>query len=132
MSMLLMSSACDAADQAAEKNQRAVPVKPAVVAKTAIAKGRIVHDSEYYILEAQHKEKWLADMEIFADLDLSRKFKSYDQRVQVPAAQNLDEILFKMGCLPPECCLRCAFHPAVIMIRECPGKVLRPSGCSVP
>ena len=61
MSMLLMSSACDAADQAAEKNPRAVPVKPAVVAKTAIAKGRIVHDSEYYILEAQHKEKWLAD-----------------------------------------------------------------------
>lgn len=75
--MLLMSSACDAADQAAEKNQRAVPVKPAVVAKTAIAKGRIVHDSEYYILEAQHKEKWLADNKVI-DEKLSEFRKKND------------------------------------------------------
>jgi arylsulfatase A-like enzyme len=61
LSMLLAASACDAADTPAEKSSQAVPVRPAVVAKTPIAKGNIVHDSEYYILEAQHKEKWVAD-----------------------------------------------------------------------
>ena len=49
-SVLLMASACDAADKAADKGSNAAPLKPALVAKTAIAKGNIVHDSEYYIL----------------------------------------------------------------------------------
>ena len=61
MAMLLLASACDAADMAADKGSNAAPLKPAVVAKTAIAKGNIVHDSEYYILEAQHKERWAAE-----------------------------------------------------------------------
>ncbi|MDX2476899.1 MAG: sulfatase-like hydrolase/transferase, partial [Gammaproteobacteria bacterium] len=59
--MLLMASACDAADSTKEKSARATPVKPAVVAKTPIAQGKIIHDAEFYILEKQNREKWDAE-----------------------------------------------------------------------
>jgi two-component sensor histidine kinase len=53
------------------------------------------------------KDKWVANMETFADLNLTRKFKSYDQRVQIPIAKSLDEILSKMGKFTPEDELNC-------------------------
>ncbi|MGB5223816.1 MAG: sulfatase-like hydrolase/transferase, partial [Arenicellales bacterium] len=60
---LALTSACDAADSTKEKSAQVTPVKPAVVAKTPIAKGKIIHDAEYYILEEQNREKWDAEDE---------------------------------------------------------------------
>lgn len=58
---LFLTTACDAADKTADKTAQTAPVKPAVVAKTAIAKGKIIHDAEYYILEAQNGKRWAVE-----------------------------------------------------------------------
>ena len=48
--LLLAASACDAANQSAPST-----TPPATTSKSA---GAIVHDAEFYILQAQHGEKW--------------------------------------------------------------------------
>ena len=69
-----MASACDAADDTKNNSPQAAPVKPAVVAKTPIAQGKIIHDAEYYILEQQNREKWAAqDKSLDAKLAEFRK-----------------------------------------------------------
>ena len=61
MSMLLMATACDAADENTETKAKSPPIKRAVVPKTPIAGGPIIHDAEYAILAAQNGETWIAD-----------------------------------------------------------------------
>ena len=53
--LLLTASACDAADNTASTT--------AVKSATATAQGsnKLVHDADYYVLEAQHKDQWAQD-----------------------------------------------------------------------
>ena len=75
---LALTSACDAADKNAEKSMQEAPVKPAVVSKTAIASGAMIHDAEFYVLQAQNGEKWaLEDSEL--DKKLAELKKKYGQ-----------------------------------------------------
>ena len=53
------------------------------------------------------KDKWIADMQAFKDMNLSRKFACYDQRVKVPATYDLSEILHNMGKFTPDDELNC-------------------------
>ena len=52
LSVLLMTSACDASDKLTAK------ANPAVASSSSQA---IIHDADYYILEAQHKDQWSQD-----------------------------------------------------------------------
>lgn len=61
MSMLLMATACDAADENTETKAKSPPIKRAVVPKTPIAGGPVIHDAEYAILASQNAEAWVAD-----------------------------------------------------------------------
>lgn len=75
---LALSSACDAADKNTEKSMQEAPVKPSVVSKTAIASGAMIHDAEFYVLQAQNGEKWaLEDSEL--DKKLAGLKKKYGQ-----------------------------------------------------
>ena len=38
-----------------------IPILALSLAGNALAKGQIVHDAEYYILEAQNGQKWAAE-----------------------------------------------------------------------
>ncbi len=58
-SLLIMASACDAADNTA------APGTPAPAGQPS---GTIVHDAEFYILNAQHSDKWAAE-----DSELDKK-----------------------------------------------------------
>jgi signal transduction histidine kinase/Fe-S-cluster-containing hydrogenase component 2 len=53
------------------------------------------------------KEQWQADMGRFANVDLSRGFKAYDQRVSQPSRQEVASILARMGKVLPEDELNC-------------------------
>jgi len=55
-SVLLMTSACDASDKST--GTEADQVTPPVASKSSQA---IIHDADYYVLEAQHKEQWEQD-----------------------------------------------------------------------
>ena len=56
MTAFLMTSACDASDNSTGKVS--VKSSPAVVSDSLPA---IVHDADYYVLEAQHKDQWAQD-----------------------------------------------------------------------
>ena len=73
---LALTSASDAADRTAEKSMQEAPVKPAVVSKTPIASGGMIHDAEFYVLQAQNGEKWaLEDSELDKKLvELKKKY----------------------------------------------------------
>ncbi len=53
------------------------------------------------------KEQWNRDMKEFDDLDMTRLFKRYDQRIPVPEGKNIDEVLARMGKTKPEDELNC-------------------------
>jgi signal transduction histidine kinase len=53
------------------------------------------------------QEQWEADMERFSTLDMSRTFKSNDQRIHPPSAEELQEALSRMGKLSSEDELNC-------------------------
>jgi signal transduction histidine kinase/iron only hydrogenase large subunit-like protein len=53
------------------------------------------------------KQQWAVDMEKFADLDLSRGFSTYDQRIAQPSRDEVSSILTRMGKLKPEDELNC-------------------------
>jgi arylsulfatase len=59
LSSILLTTACDAADKSVDKNQLAVPIT-AVTAPSA-NNNKIVHDADYYVLEAQHGKQWTQD-----------------------------------------------------------------------
>jgi two-component system NtrC family sensor kinase len=50
---------------------------------------------------------WRRDIEAMADLDLSRRFAANDQRIPVPMANQLAEIMARMGKFTPEDELNC-------------------------
>jgi len=50
-------------------------------------------------LPAQDEAGWRAQMERFAELDLSRVFQAYDQRIDGPTPGELTEIMARMGKL---------------------------------
>lgn len=56
---------------------------------------------------ALDREAWRADMERFADLDLSREFSPHPQPVAAPSDEELYEILGRMGKFHPEDELNC-------------------------
>jgi arylsulfatase len=71
---LFLTTACDAADKSVDKKSQAAVVKPAVVSKTAIAAGGIIHDAEYYILQEQNGKAWeIEDKAIDQELATFRK-----------------------------------------------------------
>jgi signal transduction histidine kinase/Fe-S-cluster-containing hydrogenase component 2 len=51
--------------------------------------------------------RWRQDMERFADLDLSRRFAANDQRIAIPVATQLADIMARMGKFTPEDELNC-------------------------
>jgi signal transduction histidine kinase/iron only hydrogenase large subunit-like protein len=53
------------------------------------------------------RQKWMADLAEFADLDLSRSFSPDDERIAVPNSRELAGILAKMGKLMPQDELNC-------------------------
>jgi signal transduction histidine kinase/NAD-dependent dihydropyrimidine dehydrogenase PreA subunit len=53
------------------------------------------------------KEQWNLDIAKFADVDLSRGFSSYDQRIAQPSRAEVSSILTRMGKLKPEDELNC-------------------------
>lgn len=57
--------------------------------------------------EDTDKEAWLQDMEAFADLDISRTFQAYDQRVTAPAEEEIEKALRQMNKRAPEDYLNC-------------------------
>jgi C4-dicarboxylate-specific signal transduction histidine kinase len=52
-------------------------------------------------------EQWEADMAKFADLDLRRSFVAHDQRIPVPSAAEVREILIRLGKEMPKDELNC-------------------------
>jgi signal transduction histidine kinase/Fe-S-cluster-containing hydrogenase component 2 len=56
---------------------------------------------------AKHKEQWERDIAQFADIDLSRTFRTYDQRVDQPSRDEVTTILARMGKERPEDELNC-------------------------
>lgn len=52
-------------------------------------------------------EEWFHFMEKFKDIDLSRTFQPYDQRIPAPATDEIQKILAKMGKFQPEDELNC-------------------------
>ena len=53
--LFFTASACDASDQSPATTASKPP------AESASSSGKLIHDADYYILEAQHGEKWVAD-----------------------------------------------------------------------
>ena len=58
-------------------------------------------------LKSFNLEIWAKDIAGCADLDLSRKYASYDQRVKAPYSMDLAEILKKLGKYTPDDELNC-------------------------
>jgi signal transduction histidine kinase/Fe-S-cluster-containing hydrogenase component 2 len=58
-------------------------------------------------MEAGEEAAWQADMARFTGLDLGRTFEVNDQRIVVPLADELSEILARMGKFSPEDELNC-------------------------
>jgi len=56
---------------------------------------------------ATDPDRWRADIERFADLDLSRRFAANDQRIAIPVATQLADIMARMGKFTPEDELNC-------------------------
>jgi signal transduction histidine kinase/Fe-S-cluster-containing hydrogenase component 2 len=56
---------------------------------------------------ASHKDQWQVDLERFSDVDLSRTFREYDQRVAQPSPEEVTSILARMEKLKPEDELNC-------------------------
>jgi len=59
------------------------------------------------IIKSREPGEWVFYMEKFHDLDLSRTFSPYDQRLTVPDESEIRTILSKMGKLKPEDELNC-------------------------
>ena len=53
------------------------------------------------------KEQWQRDMAVYADVDLSRAFRPFDQRVAQPSRAEITAILARMGKVKPEDELNC-------------------------
>ncbi len=53
------------------------------------------------------KEQWNQDIARFSDVDLSRSFRAYDQRISQPSRDEVADILARMGKLKPEDELNC-------------------------
>ncbi len=58
-------------------------------------------------LKTRSQRDWAEYMKKFKDLDLSRSFTPYDQRISSPDEEKIKEILAKMGKLKPEDELNC-------------------------
>jgi len=56
---------------------------------------------------ASRKEQWQLDIDRFSDVDLSRGFRIYDQRVAQPSREEVTSILARMGKVKPEDELNC-------------------------
>lgn len=58
-------------------------------------------------LEKFDYNKWQEDINKFDDLDLSRRFKAFDQRIKIPQSDDLTKILNRMGKFKKEDELNC-------------------------
>lgn len=58
-------------------------------------------------LNSFDREQWQAYMDEFKDLDLSREFSPYDQRITSPSNESIQKILAKMGKFAPQDELNC-------------------------
>jgi len=65
--------------------------------------------SQYVRRKMRHLDmhQWQADMDRFADLDLTRRYEPNDQRMAVPFVEEIGMILLKMGKTKPEDELNC-------------------------
>lgn len=53
------------------------------------------------------RERWRRDVARYSNVDLSRSFRSYDQRIPQPSREEVTEILSRMGKVKPEQELNC-------------------------
>ena len=53
------------------------------------------------------KEQWSQDIARFSDVDLKRRFRSYDQRIPQPSREQITTILARIGKVKPEDELNC-------------------------
>lgn len=58
-------------------------------------------------ISVHEDEKWRYYMDLFRDLDLSRKFSPFDQRITPPDQETIKKILARMGKFKPEDELNC-------------------------
>lgn len=58
-------------------------------------------------MQAFDGKAWRQAMAAFEDLDFSRPYRHYDQRIPIPEGENIDKILAKMGKTRPEDELNC-------------------------
>jgi iron only hydrogenase large subunit-like protein/nitrogen-specific signal transduction histidine kinase len=58
-------------------------------------------------VESLDRAQWCEDMEQLADLDLRRTFAANDQRIRMPAREEIDEIMARMGKYAPKDELNC-------------------------
>lgn len=57
--------------------------------------------------EESRRKQWESDIERFSDIDLSRDFSVYDQRIAQPSREEISSILSRMGKKTPEDELNC-------------------------